>query len=213
MDFIDKALEAYAQAHTTPENDSWAELSRETWLNKLYPRMLSGHLQGAFLSMISQMINPSRILEIGTFTGYSALALAKGLRKSGLLFTIDINQENETLALKHFAADGISQKVKMIIGNALEIIPTLKEKWDLVFIDADKINYSNYFDLVIDAVVSGGWIIADNVLWSGKVLVETDLKDEDTLAIKAFNNKIQADDRVENMLLPFRDGLMLVRKK
>lgn len=213
MDFIDKALEAYAQAHTTPENDSWAELSRETWLNKLYPRMLSGHLQGAFLSMISQMINPSRILEIGTFTGYSALALAKGLRKSGLLFTIDINQENETLALKHFAADGISQKVKMIIGNALEIIPTLKEKWDLVFIDADKINYSNYFDLVIDAVVSGGWIIADNVLWSGKVLVETDLKDQDTLAIKAFNNKIQADDRVENMLLPFRDGLMLVRKK
>jgi len=213
MDFIDKALETYAKEHTTPEPDSWAELSRETWLNKLYPRMLSGHLQGAFLSMISQMIKPDRILEIGTFTGYSALALAKGLSKTGMLYTLDINQEHESLALKHFAADGIDQKVKMIIGNALEIIPTLNEKWDLVFIDADKINYSNYFDLVFDKVKPGGWIIADNALWSGKVLSETDLNDKDTTAIKEFNDKIQSDERVENMLLPFRDGLMLIRKK
>jgi caffeoyl-CoA O-methyltransferase len=213
MDFIDKSLENYAIQHTTPEPDSWVELTRETWLNKLYPRMLSGHLQGAFLSMISQMIKPNRILEIGTFTGYSALALAKGLNESGLLYTLDINNEHESLALKHFAADGISQKVKMIIGNALDIIPTIDEKWDLVFIDADKVNYSNYFDLVFDRVKTGGWILADNVLWSGKVLTKTDLKDKDTLAIKEFNNKIQADNRVENMLLPFRDGLMLMRKK
>ena len=213
MDFIDKALETYAKEHTSPEPESWVELSRETWLNKLYPRMLSGHLQGAFLSMISQMIKPNRILEIGTFTGYSALALAKGLSKTGLLYTLDINKEHESLALKHFAADGIDQKVKMIIGNALDIIPTLKEKWDLVFIDADKINYSNYFDLIFDKVKPGGWIIADNALWSGKVLSETDLNDKDTTAIKEFNDKIQSDDRVENMLLPFRDGLMLIRKK
>ncbi|RLD27070.1 MAG: methyltransferase [Bacteroidetes bacterium] len=213
MDFIDKALETYAKEHTTPEPDSWVELTRETWLNKLHPRMLSGHLQGAFLSMISQMINPDRILEIGTFTGYSALALAKGLSKTGLLYTLDINKEHESLALKHFATDGISQKVKMIIGNALEIIPTLNEKWDLVFIDADKINYLEYFDLVFDKVKPGGWIIADNALWSGKVLIETDLKDKDTAAIKEFNDKIQADQRIENMLLPFRDGLMLMRKK
>lgn len=212
MDFIDKALETYAKEHTTPEPDSWLELSRETWLSKLYPRMLSGHLQGAFLSLISQMIKPNRILEIGTFTGYSALALAKGLSKTGLLFTLDINKEHELLALKHFAADGISQKVKMIIGDALAIIPTLNEKWDLVFIDADKINYSNYFDLIFEEVKPGGWIIADNVLWSGKVLHEADLKDKDTQAIKEFNDKIQADNRVENMLLPFRDGLMLIRK-
>lgn len=213
MDFIDKSLENYAKQHTTPEPDSWVELTRETWLNKLYPRMLSGHLQGAFLSMISQMINPNRILEIGTFTGYSALALAKGLKESGLLYTLDINNEHESLALKHFATDGISQKVKMIIGNALDIIPTIKEKWDLVFIDADKVNYSNYFDLVFEQVKTGGWIVADNVLWSGKVLTKTELKDKDTLAIKNFNKKIQADNRVENMLLPFRDGLMLMRKK
>ena len=213
MDFIDKDLETYAKQHTTPEPDLWADLSRETWLNKLYPRMLSGHLQGAFLSLISQMIKPNRILEIGTFTGYSALALAKGLSNTGLLYTIDINKEHESLALKHFEADGISQKVNMIIGDALEIIPTINEKWDLVFIDADKINYSNYFDLVLDRVNPGGWIIADNVLWSGKVLVETDIKDKDTAAIKVFNEKIQSDDRVENMLLPFRDGLMLMRKK
>ena len=213
MDFIDKALETYSKEHTSPEPDSWVELSRETWLNKLYPRMLSGHLQGAFLSLISQMIKPNRILEIGTFTGYSALALAKGLSKTGLLYTLDINKEHELLALKHFAADGISQKVKMIIGNAIDIIPSLKEKWDLVFIDADKINYSNYFDLVFENIKPGGWIIADNVLWSGKVLTKTDLKDKDTAAIKDFNDKIQADDRIENMLLPFRDGLMLIRKK
>lgn len=213
MDFIDKKIEDYAKQHTSPEPDSWNALSRETWLKKIYPRMLSGHLQGSLLSMISQMIKPERILEIGTFTGYSALALARGLSKNGMLFTIDINEEHESIALKYFEKEKVNQKIKMIIGNALDLIPTLNEAWDLVFIDADKINYSNYFDLVFDHVKPGGWIIADNVLWSGKVIAENDNPDKDTKALIAFNDKIKTDKRVENMLLPFRDGLMLIRKK
>jgi predicted O-methyltransferase YrrM len=213
MDFIDKALEDYAKQHTSPEPKSWIELSRETWLKKTYPRMLSGHLQGALLTMISQMIKPQRILEIGTFTGYSALALARGLDETGILYTIDINEEHESLAKKYFEKEATRKEINMIIGNALEIIPTINESWDLVFIDADKVNYSNYFDLVINKVKPGGWIIADNVLWNGKVLETPDDSDKDTAALIAFNNKVQADKRVENMLLPFRDGLMLVRKK
>ena len=213
MDFIDKAIEDYAKLHTTPEPDSWIKLTRETWMNKTYPRMLSGHLQGALLTMISQMIKPERILEIGTFTGYSALALTRGLNKNGLLVTIDINEEHEALAVKYFKKEGVDHKIKMIIGNALDIIPTLNESWDLVFIDADKVNYSKYFDLVYDRVKPGGWIIADNVLWSGKVLEKNNKPDKDTEAFISFNDKIQADKRIENMLLPFRDGLMLIRKK
>jgi len=213
MDFIDKAIEDYAKLHTTPEPDSWKELTRETWMNKTYPRMLSGHLQGALLSMLSQMIKPERILEIGTFTGYSALALARGLNENGLLYTIDINEEHKSLAQKYFGKEIAGNKIKMIIGNALDIIPTLDKSWDLVFIDADKVNYSNYFDLVFDRVRPGGWIIADNVLWSGKVLEKPDKVDKDTESLIAFNDKIQVDNRIENMMLPFRDGLMLIRKK
>ena len=168
MDFIDKKFEDYAQCKTTPQPESWEELERETWLKKIYPRMLSGHLQGAFLKMISEMIQPDRILEIGTFTGYSAVALAAGLNKNGLLYTLDINEEHESMARAHFKRTENENKIKMIIGNALEIIPGLIETWDLVFIDADKVNYSNYFDLVFDQLKSGGWIIADNVLWSEK---------------------------------------------
>jgi len=213
MDFIDKKFEDYAQSKTTPQPESWEELERETWLKKIYPRMLSGHLQGAFLKMISEMIQPDRILEIGTFTGYSAVALAAGLNKNGLLYTLDINEEHESMARAHFKRTENENKIKMIIGNALEIIPGLIETWDLVFIDADKVNYSNYFDLVFDQLKSGGWIIADNVLWSGKVLEDDDKIDKDTAGLKAFNDKIQADSRVENLLLPFRDGLMIIRKK
>jgi len=213
MDFIDKAFEDYAEKHTSAEPEIWKELNRETWLKKIYPRMLSGHLQGSLLAMISQMIKPQRILEIGTFTGYSALAMARGLEKNGLLFTLDINEEHESLALKYFEKAHINHQIKMIIGDALKIIPTLNETWDLVFIDADKVNYSNYFDLIFDRVRPGGWIIADNVLWSGKVLGKSVNPDKDTEALIAFNDKIQADSRVENMLLPFRDGLMLIRKK
>jgi predicted O-methyltransferase YrrM len=213
MDFIDKAIEDYAKQHTTNEPESRNELTRETWLKKTYPRMLSGHLQGALLSMISQMIRPERILEIGTFTGYSALAMARGLTETGFIYTIDINEEHELLAKKYFEKEGVDKKIIMIIGNALDIIPTIDESWDLVFIDADKVNYSNYYDLIFDRVKSGGWIIADNVLWSGKVLKKPENKDKDTQALIDFNNKIQSDDRVENMLLPIRDGLMFIRKK
>ena len=213
MDFIAKEIEDYARLFTSPESEVMNELNRETYLNKMQPRMLSGHIQGSFLSMISKMIKPSTILEIGTYTGYSAIALASGLSQDGILTTLEFNEEHENFARKYFEKAGLKDKVEMIIGNAVDIIPTLKKKWDLVFIDADKSNYSVYFDLVIDQVPSGGWIIADNVLWSGKVLKPDSELDEDSLAIKRFNKKVNEDVRVENMILPFRDGLLLIRKK
>lgn len=212
MDFIDKNIEDYAQLFTSPESETMKELNRETYLNKLQPRMLSGHIQGSFLRMISQMIQPNSILEIGTFTGYSAIALASGLKENGKLTTLEFNEEHEEIALKYFEKAGLSNKIELKLGRAVDIIPTLNQTWDLVFIDADKINYSTYYDLVIDSVPSGGWIIADNVLWSGKVLLPDEELDADTLAIKAFNKKINEDERVENMVLPFRDGLLLIRK-
>lgn len=212
MDFIDKNIEDYARLFTSPESETMKELNRETYLNKLQPRMLSGHIQGSFLRMISQMIQPNSILEIGTFTGYSAIALASGLKENGKLTTLEFNEEHEEIALKYFEKAGLSNKIELKLGRAVDIIPTLNQTWDLVFIDADKINYSTYYDLVIDSVPSGGWIIADNVLWSGKVLLPDEELDADTLAIKAFNKKINEDERVENMVLPFRDGLLLIRK-
>lgn len=212
MDFLDKKIEDYALLFTSPEDEIMNELNRETHLKKLQPRMLSGHLQGSFLKMISKMIRPKNILEIGTFTGYSALALASGLQENGKLTSLEFNEEHEAIARKYFKKAGLSNKIELIIGNALEIIPTLDHSWDLVFIDADKNNYSRYYDMVIDSIPSGGWIIADNVLWSGKVLIDDKNLDEDTLAIKAFNKKINEDDRVENMIIPFRDGLLLIRK-
>ncbi len=212
MDFLDKKIEDYALLFTSPENKIMNELNRETHLNKLQPRMLSGHLQGSFLKMLSKMIRPKNILEIGTYTGYSAIALASGLQENGKLTTVEFNEEHEAIARKYFEKAGLTNKIELIIGNAVEIIPALKQQWDLVFIDADKSNYSRYFDLVIDSVPSGGWILADNVLWSGKVLLDDKDLDEDTLAIKAFNKKINEDDRVENMIIPFRDGLLLIRK-
>jgi predicted O-methyltransferase YrrM len=212
MDFLDQNIEEYARIFSSPESEVMKELNRETHLQKLQPRMLSGHLQGTFLKMISQMIRPLNILEIGTFTGYSALALAAGLQENGTLTTLEYNEEHESIARKYFSKAGIADKIEMIIGKASELIPTLNTPWDLVFIDADKINYSLYYDLVFDAVPSGGWIIADNVLWSGKVLLDDEELDDDTLAIKAFNKKVKEDPRVENMILPFRDGLLLIRK-
>lgn len=212
MEFIDKNIEDYALLFTSPEGDVMNQLNRETYTNKLQPRMLSGHMQGSFLSMISKMIKPKRILEIGTYTGYSAIALASGLSEDGMLYTIEYNDEHEEIALRYFKKAGLSDKIIQILGKAEDIIPTLNESWDLVFIDADKINYSLYFDQVIDSIPSGGWILADNVLWSGKVLLEDDELDDDTRALKAFSEKVQNDDRVENMILPFRDGLMLIRK-
>lgn len=212
MDFIDKKIEDYARSFTTPETETMNELNRETFLNKLQPRMLSGHIQGSFLKMISQMIQANSILEIGTYTGYSAIALASGLKENGTLTTLEFNEEHEQIALKYFKKAGLADRIDLRIGKAEEIIPTLNKAWDLVFIDADKINYSKYYDLVIDSIPSGGWILADNVLWSGKVLQEDDNLDKDTIAIKAFNKKVNDDERVENMILPFRDGLLLIRK-
>jgi len=213
MDFLDPNIEDYALAHTSPESELLAELNRETWSKVLIPRMLSGHLQGRVLSMISKLIQPKYILEVGTYTGYSALCLAEGLQKDGELHTIDINEELETMIKKYFSKSPQGQNITSHIGNALEIIPTLNKAWDLVFIDADKENYANYYDWVIDVLRPGAVIIADNVLWSGKVLKETEPKDEETKALKAFNKKVHEDDRVENLLLPVRDGLMVLRKK
>jgi predicted O-methyltransferase YrrM len=163
--------------------------------------------------MFSHMVQPKRILEIGTYTGYSAVCLSEGLAEGGILHTIDINEELKPMALKYFEMSGCGQKIKLHTGDALQIIPTLDETWDIVFIDADKKNYSAYFDMVITKVRKGGFIIADNVLWSGKVLEEPAGLDSDTKAITSFNNKIQSDSRVENILLPIRDGLLIARIK
>lgn len=214
MEFIPTTLAEYAEAHTSPEPNLLAELNRDTYSNVLIPRMLSGHLQGRVLSMMSKMIKPKAILEIGTYTGYAALCMAEGLAEDGVLHTIDINEELETRILKFIAKSEHHDKIKLHIGNALEIIPTLKEQFELVFIDADKDNYANYYDLIIDQLPSGAIIIADNVLWSGKVLDDQQLSnDKDTKALAEFNTKITADNRVENVLMPIRDGLMVIRKK
>ncbi|MBS1508468.1 MAG: O-methyltransferase [Bacteroidetes bacterium] len=209
MDFLPDALESYVEAHTSVESDLLKKINRETHAQVLKPRMLSGHIQGRFLSMVSKMLRPARILEIGTYTGYSAICLAEGLALQGKLVTIDINEELENRVRAYFASAGITDRVDYRIGDARKIIPSLEDRFDLVFIDADKENYSAYFDLVIDKVVSGGIILADNVLWSGKVI---DAKpDKDTKAIVDFNHKIQNDSRVENLLLPLRDGIMMMR--
>jgi caffeoyl-CoA O-methyltransferase len=209
----DESLAAYVEAHTTAETQLLQKINRHTHAHVLKPRMLSGHLQGRLLSMLSHMIRPKAILEIGTFTGYSAICLAEGLQKEGKLYTIDINEELEDLVRAYFAEAGLENKIEYKIGNAIEIIPTLHTKFDMVFIDADKINYSNYYNLVFDKVQTGGYIVADNVLWSGKVVGQGNKKtDADTQAILDYNAKIQQDSRVENVLLPIRDGLLIARK-
>jgi len=214
MEFIDEQLSSYAEKHTTAEPELLQKLNRDTYANVLIPRMLSGHLQGRILSMFSHMIQPKRILEIGTYTGYSALCLAEGLTPDGKLVTMDINEELEDRVRRYINDSDYSSQIDFRVGNALEIIPTLEDELDLVFIDADKPNYSNYFDLVIDKLRTGGIIIADNVLWSAKVLDPEQLaNDEDTKALHEFNEKMQQDSRVENVLMPVRDGLMVVRKK
>lgn len=210
MEIINPSISRYAEEHTSPENPLLKKINRDTHAQVLMPRMLSGHLQGRVLSLISHMVRPKSILEIGTYTGYSAICLAEGLQLAGKLVTIDINEELEDRVRKYFHAAGLDQVIDYRIGNALEIIPTLAGPFDLVFIDADKENYIRYYDLIFNIVPLGGYILADNVLWSGKVL---DAKpDKDTKAIQDFNRKIQTDGRVENVLLPVRDGLMIVRK-
>ena len=212
MEFIPEEIENYALKHTSEEQDLLSELNRQTHINILQPRMLSGHLQGRILSTFSHMIRPQRILEIGTYTGYSALCMAESLDDNGRLFTIDVNEELEPFTRSYFKRSKNENKIKYLIGNALDIIPDIDEKWDLVFIDADKENYCNYFDLVIGKVRKGGFIIVDNVLWSGKVIESSDKKDDETIGIMSFNEKAHNDTRVENVLFPVRDGLMVVRK-
>ena len=210
MDIIQKELQDYAEKHTTGENPLLRKINRDTHAQVLKARMLSGQLQGRVLSMISCTARPGTILEIGTFTGYSALCLAEGLQANGKLITIDINEELHDRVSGYFREAGMQERIQYHIGDATAIIPRLEERFDLVFIDADKENYARYFDLVIDRVNLNGLILADNVLWSGKVLDAN--PDKDTRAITAFNAKIQADPRVENVLLPIRDGMMLMRK-
>jgi predicted O-methyltransferase YrrM len=212
MDFLNPQIEEYALAHSQDESEILKELNRETYAKVMMPRMLSGHLQGRVLSMLSKMIRPKNILEIGTYTGYSGICLAEGLADDGKLYTIDINEELEKMVRSYFAKAGIDKKVDYRIGNAMQLIPSINAMFDIVFIDADKENYSNYYDLVFDKVNKGGFIIADNVLWSGKVLDNESKMDVDTKAIYNYSKKINTDKRVENLLLPVRDGLMIARK-
>lgn len=213
MEFIDPELDKYVCAHSSAEPPLLYRLNRETHLKVLMPRMLSGHFQGRVLSMFSKMIQPSAILEIGTYTGYSALCLAEGLKKDGRLVTIDINAELETMVRRYFSESEFHHQIDYRIGNAIDVLPELNQQFDLVFIDADKENYCLYYDLVFDKIRPGGYIIADNVLWSGKVLLPDEKRDKDTRAILGFNTKVHEDPRVEHVLFPLRDGLMIARKK
>ena len=208
-------LNAYAEAHTSPESEVLRRLNRETHVQVLAPRMLSGHLQGRLLSMISHMVRPRRILELGTFTGYSALCLAEGLAPDGELHTVEQNPELEDRIRRYVAEAGLANRIHLHIGQALDLLPSLQETWDLVFIDADKINNDAYYELVLPQVRPGGFIMIDNVLWSGKALPSYPVKpaDKDAHAVRAFNDKVQQDDRVENVLLPVRDGILVVRKR
>jgi predicted O-methyltransferase YrrM len=213
MDFLPEELDQFITSNTQKEPAILAELNHETWEKVLIPRMLSGHFQGRVLSMLSHMIHPLTVLEIGTYTGYSAICLAEGLQKGGEIYTIDINEELESMVNKYIEKSKLKNTIINQIGNAIDIIPSLTKKFDLVFIDADKLNYSNYYDLVFDKVNTGGYIIADNVLWSGKVTEARENLDADTIALIDFSEKVTKDDRVQNVLFPIRDGLMVVRKK
>jgi predicted O-methyltransferase YrrM len=210
MNFLSTELSQYVENHTQEESDLLKRLNRETHATILKPRMLSGHFQGRLLSFWSKIIQPKLILEIGTFTGYSALCLAEGLVDNGKLYTIEVNDELQSLATKYFKESDYSTKIEMLIGDASEIIPTIPNEIDLVFIDADKKKYSKYYDLVFEKVRKGGIIIADNVLWSGKVA--NDKIDKDTQTLIDFNTMVNNDRRVENIILPVRDGLMIARK-
>jgi len=206
-------LERYIETHSEPESDVLTELSRATHLNVLRPRMLSGNLQGQFLRMICRMIGARRVLEIGTYTGYAAIAMASGLEKGGVLHTIDVNDELEDFTRHYIEKSGFRERIVFHVGDACEIIPCLEETFDLVFIDADKREYSEYYRLVFDKVRSGGIIIADDVLWDGKVADPQVKPDAQTKGILDFNDMVQGDLRVDNLLLPVRHGLMMIRKK
>jgi len=213
MHFLPNEIDQYVVAHSQQEPKILQDLSRETWQKVLNPRMLSGAFQGRVLSLISKLVQPKNVLEIGTYTGYSALCLAEGLKKEGTIDTIDKNEELEELQSKYFKKSGYQKQIVQHVGNALEIIPTLDKTYDLVFIDADKSNYPNYFEMIIDKMNPGGIILSDNVLWSGKVVEKVDPKDINTQALLKYNKLLNTDNRVETVLLPIRDGLTVSRVK
>lgn len=210
--FIDSKIFNYSLSKSSKEPKILNDLNRETHLKILNPRMLSGHYQGRILSLVSKIIKPKTVLEIGTYTGYSTICLSEGLDKNGSIHTIDHNEELLVIQNKYFKKAGISEKVKQYTGDAIKIIKKLNLDFDLVFIDADKENYPLYFDLIIEKVKPGGVIIADNILWSGKILEKVEEEDYATKSIIEFNDKVKNDDRVETIILPIRDGLSLIRK-
>jgi predicted O-methyltransferase YrrM len=212
FDLIDHKIQHYCDEHTSDEDRILYELYRETNLKILRPRMLSCKSQGTFLKMISRLVRPKRILELGTYTGYSTICLADGLQPDGKIYTIEKNPELKDIIEKYFQKSDINDKTNLLVGNALELIPTLDETWDLIFIDADKTNYINYYKLLIPALSPNGIMLVDNVLWSGKIVEEIKPNDKDTQAILAFNDFVQQDERVINMILPFRDGMMMIER-
>lgn len=211
MNFLPEKIDEYVVDNSQKEPQILQELTKETWQRVLNPRMLSGAFQGRILSMISKIINPKDILEIGTYTGYSAICIAEGISNEATIDTIDKNEELEDIQNRYFKKSGFRDQIKQHVGNALEIIPTLDKKFDLVFIDADKSNYCNYFNLVIGKMKKGGIILSDNVLWSGKVVEKLEKKDIDTKALLEYNRLLNTDPRVETILLPIRDGLSISR--
>ena len=213
MEFIDEALASYANAHCSEEPEILKKLNRETHLKMMQSRMLSGHLQGRLLSLLSHLTRPKCILEIGTYTGYSAICLAEGLAAGGILHTIDNNPERDAFVNRFIDEAKMTNKIHTYIGDARLVIPSIIGEFDIVFMDADKSGYAEYYDLIIDRVKPGGIIITDNVLWSGKVIEPVKANDEDTRLICAYNEKIASDTRVEVVLLPIRDGISIARKK
>ena len=212
MEFISPELQQYVTEHSSAVSPLLSQIDRETHLEVLQPRMLSGHFQGRVLSMLTQLLKPKRILEIGTYTGYSALCLAEGLAPEGKLITIDVNEELEARVRGYFEASAYATQIDYRIGNAAQIIPTLTETFDLIFIDADKQQYPLYYEQALDKLNQGGFILIDNVLWSGKVL-DAKHQDKDSTLLRELNLMISQDERVEKVLLPIRDGLYLIRKK
>ena len=210
---MEKELDKYIREHSTPEDKVLEELYRQTHLYVVNPNMVSGHIQGKFLEMLSYMISPVSVLEIGTYTGYSAICLARGLKSGGQLHTIEINDELNGMSTRYFALAGVADRLTLHTGRAQDVIPKLDRTFDLVFIDGDKREYCEYYDIVFDKVRTGGFIIADNVLWGGRIEGEEAMKDPQTRGLVLFNEKVRNDHRVEKVVLPLRDGLMIIRKK
>lgn len=212
MDFISEEIENYCCRHSDQEPKWLQDLSRETWQKILYPRMLSGHLQGRFLSMLSMILRPQRVLEVGTFTGYSALCLAEGLAENGKIITIDCNDELKPIQDKYFSASPLGNKIERLFGKAMDLIPSLTPGFELIFLDADKENYPTYYELLLPLLQPGGLLLIDNTLWSGKVLTTASSGDPETKALQLLNESISTDNRVQKVMLPLRDGITIVRK-